>query len=55
MDPHARDNWIKIKKALEAAGKTNCLFYKRAAHIAKGGEDLDIFHNDPEQKSEPGV
>ena len=52
MDPHVRENWIKIKNALEAAGKTDCLFYKRAVNIAKGGEDLDIFHNDPEQKSD---
>ena len=50
MEPHVRENWRKIKEALEAAGKTDCLFYKRAQHISGGGEDLDIFHNDPEQK-----
>ena len=49
MEDRVRENWIKIKAALEEAGKTDCLFYKRAAHIAGGGEDLDIFHDDPEQ------
>ncbi len=40
MDQHELNNWKKIKAALEAAGKTDCMFYKRAAAIASGGKDL---------------
>jgi hypothetical protein len=39
MDKHTRDNWRKIKKALEAAGKTDCYFYKRACRITAGKPD----------------
>ena len=52
MEARVRENWIKIKAALEEAGKTDSLFYKRAATIAAGGEDLDIFHDDPEQSKD---
>ena len=40
MDQHELNNWKKIKAALEAAGKTDCMFYKRAVSIAKNGKDL---------------
>ena len=39
MDKHTRDNWRKIKQALEAAGKTDCYFYKRACRITAGQSD----------------
>ena len=39
MEKHQYDNWMKVKTALEAAGKTDCHFYKRAATIAKTGRD----------------
>ena len=39
MDKHTRENWEKIKKALEEAGKTDCYFYKRATAIVRGEDD----------------
>ena len=33
------DNWRKVKAALEAAGKTDCYFYKRAVLILAGKKD----------------
>lgn len=39
MDQQTRNNWIRIKEALEVAGKTDCYFYKRAVVIVKGGRD----------------
>ena len=39
MDQRTRDNWRKIKEALELAGKTDCFFYRRAVAIVKGGSD----------------
>jgi hypothetical protein len=41
MDQRTRDNWLKVKVALEAAGKTDSYFYKRAAAIIKTGVDPD--------------
>ena len=38
MDKHERDNWQKVKEALEKANKTDCYFYKRAVAICG---DLD--------------
>lgn len=40
MDQREIENWRKVKAALETAGKTDCMFYKRAASIASGGKDL---------------
>ena len=40
MDQREIENWKKVKAALKAAGKTDCMFYKRAAAIASGGKDL---------------
>ena len=34
------ENWQKVKDALEAAGKTDSFFYKRAAAILETGRDL---------------
>ena len=39
MSTEERDNWKKIKTALEEADKTDCYFYKRAVAIAEGGDD----------------
>jgi len=43
MDEQERKNWLKVKQALEAAGKTDCMFYTRACAISNGKTDpLDI-------------
>tara|TARA_R110002020_G_scaffold108792_11_gene251947 strand:- start:2131 stop:2259 length:129 start_codon:yes stop_codon:yes gene_type:complete len=39
MDKETRDNWQKIKEALEESGKTDCMFYKRAVAILSGRPD----------------
>ena len=39
MDQHVRENWRKIKEALEKADKTDSMFYLRAKIIAAGAED----------------
>ena len=40
MSKAERENWKKIKVALEEAGKTDCYFYRRAVAIVDGGDDL---------------
>jgi hypothetical protein len=40
MNKEERDNWEKVKTALEEAGKTDCYFYKRAVAICEGKKDL---------------
>jgi len=32
-------NWVTIKLALEKAGKTDCMFYRRAVAIVAGRPD----------------
>ena len=39
MDAHTRENWARVKAALERANKTNTYFYKRAVAILKTGKD----------------
>ena len=39
MDAATRANWQKVKEALEAAGKTDCMYYKRAIAILSGRPD----------------
>jgi len=39
MDSQELENWKKIKDALEAAGKTDSMFYKRALAIIDGKPD----------------
>lgn len=39
MSKEELENWEKVKTALEAAGKTDCMFYKRAVAICDGKED----------------
>jgi len=39
VDAQTRENWQRIKAALESAGKTDCYFYRRAVVICNGGND----------------
>lgn len=39
MDAQTRENWRKIKAALEAAGKTDNHYYRRALAILAGRPD----------------
>ena len=39
MSKAERENWKKIKVALEEAGKTDSYFYRRAVAICNGDED----------------
>jgi hypothetical protein len=39
MDAETRANWLKVKKALEKAGKTDCWYYRRAIAITAGQPD----------------
>ena len=39
MDPQTRANWQRIKDALEAAGKTDNHYYRRALAICRGLSD----------------
>ena len=40
LSPEQIENWRKVKKALEEAGKQDCFFYKRAVSIIETGRDL---------------
>ena len=39
MDKTEKENWEKVKEALEKAGKTDSFFYKRACLIIEGKPD----------------
>lgn len=39
MDQRTRENWAKVKAALERAGKTDCDFYRRAVAVVTTGRD----------------
>lgn len=39
MDKTEFENWVKVKEALEEAGKTDSFFYKRAVEILAGKND----------------
>ena len=39
MNQEERDNWEKVKTALEEADKTDFYFYRRAVAICEGDED----------------
>ena len=39
MDDTERENWERVKVALEAAGKTDTMYYKRAVAICDGKKD----------------
>ena len=33
------ENWVRVKEVLEAAGKTDSFFYKRALYIVENKRD----------------
>jgi hypothetical protein len=39
MDKHTLENWRKVKVALEKAGLTESMFYRRAVAILSGRPD----------------
>jgi hypothetical protein len=39
MDRRTYENWVRVKEALERAGKTDCMYYKRALLILAGKPD----------------
>lgn len=39
MDDRTRENWAKVKAALEKAGKADCHFYRRAVAVVQTGRD----------------
>ena len=39
MDNTEKENWRKVKEALEEAGKTDSFFYQRAVAILAGQKD----------------
>ena len=39
MTEQEKDNWKKVKDALEQSGKTDCFFYKRAVAIINDKPD----------------
>jgi hypothetical protein len=39
MTDRELENWKKIKETMEASGKTDNMFYKRAIQILKTGKD----------------
>ena len=39
MDEQERKNWETVKAALEKAGKTDTMYYKRAVAICAGKKD----------------
>ena len=39
MDKTELENWERVKEALEKAGKTDCMYYKRAVAICGGKPD----------------
>ena len=39
MDQRTIENWQRVKQALEKAGKTDCMFYRRACAIVAGRPD----------------
>ena len=40
MDKETYENWVRVKEALEAAGKTDSFFYKRALYVVQNRRDL---------------
>lgn len=39
LDMRSLDNWVRIKRSLEQAGKTDTFFYRRAVTILRGRPD----------------
>jgi len=43
VDSRTRENWRKVKEALEKAGKTDTDYYRRAVVICAGDPDPGAF------------
>lgn len=54
MDAQTRENWCKIRDALEAAGKTDNHYYRRALAILAGRPDPFDHYNGREHGSAGG-
>ena len=39
MSEEERSNWVKVKQALEEAGKEDCMYYQRACALLDGKVD----------------
>jgi hypothetical protein len=39
VDKTTYENWVRVKEALEASGKTDSFFYKRAVYIVQNKRD----------------
>ncbi len=39
LDKVTYENWVRVKQALEASGKTDSFFYKRAVYIVQNKRD----------------
>ena len=39
MDQTTYENWLRVKQMLEASGKTDSFFYRRAAYIVQNRRD----------------
>jgi hypothetical protein len=39
MDKKTRENWERVKKALEEHGLTDCMYYRRAVALLAGKAD----------------
>lgn len=51
MDSDTKQRWLKVKVALEAAGKTDCHYYQRALAVLNSGFDPGpIFTTQPHGK-----
>lgn len=42
MDEATREKWLKVKTALEEAGKTDCFFYKKAVAALNGQREPEV-------------
>lgn len=42
MDKTTYENWVRIKELLEAEGKTDTYYYKRAMYVLQNGRDLGL-------------
>ena len=40
MDKETYENWVRIKELLEAEGKTDSCYYKRAMYVLQNRRDL---------------
>lgn len=47
VEQRVRDNWEKVRVALEASGKTDCYLYRRALAISRGTTDPGPFPSAP--------